>query len=43
MFLDPSEIIDFIPICNELNDFNGPQKHTTNNYVAVVTMLLEGL
>ena len=36
MFWDVSEIIDFIAIRNEINDFSGSQKHTKNNYVIVL-------
>ena len=43
MFWDVSEIIDFIAIRNEINDFTGSQKHTKINYVTVFIMVLEGL
>ena len=43
MFWDLSEIIDFIGICNEINDFTVSQNHTTINYVTVFIMVLEGL
>ena len=42
MCLDPSEIIDFMALCNELNDFTGSQKHTTKYDVTVFTMVLGG-
>ena len=43
MFWDLSKIIDFIAIRNEFNDFTVSKKHTQIKYVAVFTMVLEGL
>ena len=43
MFWDLFEIIDFIVIPNEINDFTGSPKHTKVCYVRVFMLVLEGL